>query len=129
MARSLQSRLFDVLFSSETRAGRKFEVFITILIVLSVAAAILESLPGVENDYGPFLRKFEWVVTIIFSVEYLFRVYCAQDRKRYVFSFFGIIDLIAVVPSFLSLFIGYCGSSGSLNSLILCRKDRWWWKP
>ena len=97
-------RLYEIIFESDTTAGRAFDLTLLCCIVASVAIIMLESMAEVKGMFGPWLTSIEWFFTIIFTVEYLARLYVVINRKRYVFSFFGIIDLLSILPSYLSIF-------------------------
>ena len=95
-----------IIFGAETPIGKAFDVALLWIILLSVFAVMLESVEGIRADYGPILYFLEWLFTILFTLEYGLRIYCAPDRKAYIFSFFGMIDLLAVAPTYIDLFIG-----------------------
>lgn len=100
-----RERLFLIIFRSDTPAGKAFDVVLLIVILLSILIVMLESVRSISQEYGPFIRTFEWVVTILFTIEYLLRIYCARHRKGYILSFYGLVDFIAVIPTYLSLFV------------------------
>ncbi|MEM9443836.1 MAG: ion transporter [Verrucomicrobiota bacterium] len=95
-----------VIFGSETTLGKLFDVILIILILDSVIAVMLASVGDLQEEYGEALRIAEWVFTGIFTLEYFVRIWCSEDRRKYLTSFFGIVDLLAIVPTYLSLFIG-----------------------
>lgn len=101
---SLKERVGDIIFETDTPAGRAFDVALLVVILLSVVAVMLESVADIRLRYGPQLRAAEWIFTALFTAEYLLRVYTAYDRRRYVLSFFGVVDLLAILPTYLSLF-------------------------
>ena len=96
-------RLHEIVFESETPAGHAFDVALLVAILLSIVAVILESLPEVRQEYGRSLRAVEWIFTVLFTVEYVVRLICVTRPARYAVSFFGIVDLLAVLPSYLTL--------------------------
>jgi len=100
---SLRERVGDVIFETDTPAGRAFDVALLWAILLSVALVLAESVASVRLRYGTTLRTLEWVFTGLFTVEYVVRVVVARKRRRYVTSFYGVIDLLAIVPTYLSL--------------------------
>lgn len=100
-----RERLFVVIFQSDTPKGKAFDVALLWLILLSVLAVILESVEGVEGGYQEFLHILEWVFTVIFTCEYFLRVLCVRDAWRYVRSPLGLIDLLAVLPTYLSILV------------------------
>ncbi len=99
-----RERLFVIIFESDTPQGKAFDVALLWMIVLSVLAVILESVPDIEARFDRMMYFAEWVFTGIFTVEYLLRVVCVRDKWRYIRSPLGLIDLMAVLPSYLSLF-------------------------
>ena len=96
--------LFVIIFESDTPNGKAFDIGLIIAIVISGFVVALESVVSFRNAYGEFLRITEWVLTAAFSIEYLLRLYCVTKPLRYARSFFGMIDLLAVLPAYLSVF-------------------------
>lgn len=103
--RAWQQRLFRVVFESDTPSGRTFDIGLLVLIVASVLAVCLETVAGIEARWGGALRAAEWVFTISFTAEYLLRLSIVSAPRAYATSFFGLVDLAAVLPSFLSLVV------------------------
>lgn len=95
----LRARLFEIIFEAETPEGRLFDVVLLWAIVCSVIAVMLESVAAYREHWGPELRAAEWFFTILFSIEYVVRLACVRDPRRYATSFFGVIDLLAVLPT------------------------------
>lgn len=102
-ALSTKERLFTIIFGVDTRAGRLFDVCLLIAIGLSLVVVILDSVEHISGAYHRPLLMLEWLFTILFTVEYLLRLYCVKDRLKYATSFFGIIDLVSVLPTYLAL--------------------------
>ena len=102
-AATLRDRLYIVIFESDTRAGKLFDVALLVVIIASVVTVVLESVAWVADEYRHVLHTLEWIYTGLFTVEYLLRVYTAHRRLRYVLSFFGVIDLLALLPTFIDL--------------------------
>lgn len=100
---SLRDRLYVIIFEHETPAGRAFDVVLIVAILTSVVAVMLDSVAEINREYGEFLAAAEWFFTIIFTVEYLLRLYAAQSARGYALSFFGIVDLLAILPTYLSI--------------------------
>ncbi|MFB3103499.1 MAG: ion transporter, partial [Pseudomonadales bacterium] len=94
--------MHEVIFEADTAAGRAFDVLLLWCIVLSVVAVLLESVAAVHERYAWFLRAAEWAFTILFTVEYVMRLVCVGRPLRYASSFFGVVDLLAIVPTYLS---------------------------
>ncbi len=100
-----QQKLHDVIFGYESFAGKLFDVVLLIVIIMSVIAVMLESVTYIAIDYGKHLRIIEWIFTILFAIEYAGRITSSPRKWKYVFSFMGIIDLLAILPTFISIFI------------------------
>ncbi|MGL5980158.1 MAG: ion transporter [Phocaeicola sp.] len=96
--------IYEVIFESNTPAGKIFDVVLILFILLSIAVVVLESIESIRAILAPYLQLFESVFTLFFTVEYLLRIYCSPKRKAYVFSFFGMIDLLATLPLYLGWF-------------------------
>ena len=106
----LKDKLREVIFGYTTKAGKRFDVILLIAIIISVIAVMLDSDKAIHHRYGKILAAIEWIFTILFSIEYLLRIYCSKKKKKYIFSFMGIIDLLSVIPTYLVVFyapIGY----------------------
>lgn len=101
--RELKRVLNEVIFGTDTPAGKLFDVILIIFILLSVFLLMLESIEALAEPYQYILRIGEWLFTAIFTLEYLVRLYCTSRPLRYATSFYGIIDLLSVLPSYLSL--------------------------
>lgn len=104
-------RLHEIIFEADTKLGKLFDVTLLILILISVILVMLESVEGINNTYGTWFEIAEWVITIYFTIEYILRLICVYKPSKYAFSFFGIIDLLSILPSYLELIIGITGSS------------------
>jgi voltage-gated potassium channel len=98
-------RLYEIVFESDTKAGRTFDVTLIAIIVLSVLVVILESVASIRARWGGELRAAEWVFTVLFTAEYLLRLAVVRHPLRYARSFFGIVDLLSVAPTYLSLLV------------------------
>jgi voltage-gated potassium channel len=96
-------RLHEVIFEAETPGGRAFDVALIWCIGLSVAAAVFESVPSVRENYGGLLYAIEWFFTLLFTIEYVLRLVCVRSPARYALSFLGLIDLLAIAPTYASL--------------------------
>lgn len=103
-------RLYNIVFNSDTPAGKAFDIAVMVAIALSLIVAFVESKPAVEGQFKDALTIMEYVLTFFFTLEYLLRLYCSPRPKDYALSFFGIIDLLATLPLYLS-FIPYLASA------------------
>ena len=97
-------RCYTVIFESDTRAGRLFDIALLALILLSVTVVMVDSIESYHRRWGERLLVIEWLFTGVFSVEYVLRLLCVRRPKRYASSFLGLIDLISVLPTYLALF-------------------------
>ncbi|HPP04224.1 MAG TPA: ion transporter [Spirochaetota bacterium] len=100
--KSLKEILYKVIFESDTLAGKVFDIVLIILILLSIVLVMLESI-SFFNKYLNIFRIFEWIFTIIFTIEYIIRIFIVEKKRNYIFSFFGIVDFIASIPSYFTL--------------------------
>lgn len=102
-----KSRIHEIIYGTHTPAGRWFDIILLIVIIYSIIIVMLESVKGYDTKYHNFFNISEWVVTILFSIEYILRIISVNKPKKYIFSFYGIIDLLATIPKYLSLlFVG-----------------------
>ena len=95
--------LFEVIFEADTRAGKRFDVALIVCIVLSVFTVMLDSVSSISAHYGSIFRSLEWLFTVLFTIEYVLRLLCVRRPLRYATSFFGVIDLLAIAPTYISL--------------------------
>lgn len=98
-------RLHQVIFESDTRAGKTFDLLLLLAIVLSVMVVVLDSVASLRDRYGGLLEGIEWAFTILFTLEYLLRLLSVRRPLRYATSFFGLVDLGAILPSYLGLLV------------------------
>ncbi len=100
-----QRQLYIIIFESDTKRGKLFDVILLILILLSVLTVMLDSVPTAKMYLDTWFYYLEWSFTILFTVEYVLRIYSSPKKRRYLFSFYGIIDLLSILPTYISLFI------------------------
>jgi len=100
-----RARLHEIIFEADSRAGRLFDLALIWLILLSVATVILESVRQVRLQYGQLLYALEWLFTLLFTLEYLLRLLSVRRPLRYATSFFGVVDLLAIIPTYLSILV------------------------
>lgn len=98
-------KLQEIIFEADTPAGKAFDVLLLVLILLSIAAVLLDSMPDVRSRHWQALNVAEWVFTGIFTVEYVLRLICVERPLKYALSFYGLVDLLAILPSYVSLFL------------------------
>ena len=98
-----REKLHEIIFEADTPAGKQFDIFLIIIIILSVIVVMLESIADVRNLYSYELHVIEWVFTVLFTIEYGLRLICLRRPSKYATSFFGIVDVLAVIPTYLSL--------------------------
>lgn len=94
-----------MVFRSDTPAAKLFDLVLLWLILLSILSVFLESVASIRENYLSYIRAAEWFFTVIFTIEYILRVYSSRAPLKYIFSFYGLVDLIAFLPAYLSLFI------------------------
>lgn len=114
MPKKWREKLHDALFEHHTPSGKVFDVTFLILIIGSITIVMLDSVPGMHAKYKDAFHLAEWVFTIIFSVEYILRAVLSKKPSRFVFSFLGIVDLLAILPTYFTLFL-----AGSQPLLVL----------
>jgi voltage-gated potassium channel len=102
---AMRDQLYQIIFEADTRGGKLFDVALFIAIIASVTATILNSVGSIHAVYGRWLTGLNWIFTLLFTLEYALRLYCAKRPVRYARSFFGIVDLLAVLPNYLSHFV------------------------
>lgn len=124
MSKNRRKQLNEIIFNSDSRAGRLFDVGLLIAIVLSVITVICESVPDLRKDFTNGFITLEWVFTVIFSIEYILRIYSSNNRVRYIFSFYGLIDLMAILPAFIGIFISGAHSFMIIRAFRLLRVFR-----
>ncbi|HRK39353.1 MAG TPA: ion transporter [Burkholderiaceae bacterium] len=101
---SAKKRLYTIIFEADTRAGKLFDECLIVAILLSLLVVILDSVESVATLYHGQLAVLEWFFTLLFTVEYLARLWCAPNPWAYARSFFGVVDVLAILPTYLALF-------------------------
>ncbi len=120
----LRGRIRYVIFEHDTPAAKAFDVALMAVIVFSVLLVMLETVEQIEVRYGTTLLVLEWIVTILFTIEYIARLWTVEDKWRYARSFFGVIDLLSILPVYLSLVLPGAQSLLVIRSLRLLRVFR-----
>lgn len=101
---NLRQRLHSIIFHTDTPAGQRFDRYLLLTIMASLVVVMLDSIDSIHSQYAPLLASLEWGFTALFAIEYAVRLYCSPKPLRYAFSFFGLIDLLAILPGILALF-------------------------
>ncbi len=100
-----KEKLFRIIFKADSPAGKTFDIILLISIILSVIAVFLDSVGELHAEYGNELYIAEWIFTVLFSIEYFLRIYTVRRKWKYIFSFYGIIDFLAILPTYISLLV------------------------
>jgi len=98
-------KLREIIFGSDTLHGKLFDEILLVAIIISVLAVLLESVKSIEIQFGFYIKCLEWFFTVLFSIEYILRIITVKKTVKYIFSFFGIVDLISIIPTYLSVFL------------------------
>ena len=120
----VKEKLYHIIFESDTPAGKAFDVALLVAILLSILVVTLESVRWIMTDYTEIIKGAEWFFTAIFTIEYALRIYCAPHRMRYVRSFYGLIDFVSILPTYMSLFVAGTQYAMIIRSLRLLRVFR-----
>jgi len=106
-----RTNLHDIIFEADTKPGKTFDITLLILIILSVVAVMLDSVESLYSKYHLEFLRVEWILTILFTIEYVARLVSVRKPWKYVISFYGVIDLLSILPSYLSIFFDGSGQS------------------
>jgi voltage-gated potassium channel len=117
----LKAKLYEIIFEADTRAGRAFDIILLGAIITSVLVVMLESVSEIKTTMGEWLVGLEWFFTGLFTLEYLARLWVVKQKRKYVLSFFGIIDLLSILPTYLGLFFVGAQSLLVVRSIRLLR--------
>lgn len=121
---SWKNKLHEIIYEADTPSGKLFDVVLLIFILLSIVLVMLESVDYIGNKYYGILNILEWIITILFTFEYIARIICVNKPKAYIFSFYGIIDFLSTIPKYLSLFFVGTHSLVAIRALRLLRVFR-----
>ncbi len=103
---TLQKKLFRIIFMADTTAGRIFDIFLLLFILASVVIVMMESVQSLQGKYGNTFNVFEWTFTGLFTIEYMLRIWCSPQPRKYIFSFYGVIDLLCIIPTYIEFLVG-----------------------
>ena len=120
-ATSWRFRLHQIVFEADTPAGKAFDVIVIAAILMSVLVVMLDSVADIHATHGDLLLRLEWMFTILFTVEYIVRLICVGSPVHYARSFFGIVDLLSIIPTYLSVFVTGAQSLLVIRALRLIR--------
>ncbi|MBT4156082.1 MAG: ion transporter [Euryarchaeota archaeon] len=120
LKKNYRSMIHEVIFEADTPSGKLFDIILLFSISASVLAVSLESVDSINHVYGDELYVIEWLFTILFSIEYLLRLYSVMKPIKYATSFFGVVDLVSILPSFIGLLFPFAG----FQSLLVLRALR-----
>ena len=121
---SYRHRLHEIIYEADTPSGKLFDIILLIAILASIILVMLESVDSIEREYGAFLDISEWVITILFSIEYVLRIISVKKPLNYIFSFYGVIDLLSTIPKYVSLILVGTHNLAALRALRLLRVFR-----
>ena len=119
-----KTQLHEIIYEAETKEGKLFDVILLIFILLSVFLVMLESVQSINEKYYALLNISEWIITILFSIEYILRIVSVKKPLSYIFSFYGIIDLLSTIPKYLSFIMVGSHNLIALRALRLLRVFR-----
>ncbi|NNL15786.1 MAG: ion transporter [Flavobacteriaceae bacterium] len=121
---SWRDKLHEIIYEADTPTGKLFDVLLLIAIIASIIFVMMESVDSIDTKYHDFLDAAEWVITILFSLEYITRIISVKKPRKYIFSLYGIIDLLSTIPKYLSFFLVGSQSLVALRALRLLRVFR-----
>jgi len=121
---TLKNKLYQIVFKSNNRAGKLFDIILIVAIIISVLAVMAESVQAIEIRWGRLLITIEWIITILFTIEYIIRILIVRKKSGYIFSFYGIIDFLSIIPTFIGLAFSGAKSLIVLRLLRLMRVFR-----
>ncbi len=124
MKDSLRCKLYSVIFEADTPAGKYFDISLLVIIFFSIIAVMLESVKSFDTHYHFELKVIEWIITLIFTTEYLLRIIIVRKPFAYIFSFFGIIDFLSVIPTYIGLLVSGAHGLIIIRALRLLRVFR-----
>ncbi|MBB1149527.1 MULTISPECIES: ion transporter [unclassified Myroides] len=117
----LKQKIYIIIYGSNTFAGKLFDLVLLAVILMSVILVMLESIESYDMKHHTLLKVLEWVITIFFTIEYILRIICNKQPLKYIFSFYGIVDLISIMPMYLSFFVSDLGVLSVVRALRLLR--------
>ena len=122
--RNWRKKLYLIIYGHDSQKGKVFDIVLLWVIIASIVLVMLESVKTLDAKYHDFFNIAEWIITILFTIEYIARIITVKKPSRYIFSFFGIIDLLSTIPKYLSLIFGGTHALVALRALRLMRVFR-----
>ena len=119
-----REKIFEIIFEADTPLGKRFDILLIIAIIASVIIVMLESVNTINDRFGQLFRILEWIFTAFFTIEYFMRLYVVHRPLKYALSFFGIVDLLSILPSYLSFFFAGTQSLMVIRAIRLLRVFR-----
>lgn len=119
-----KEKLHEIIYEADTKEGKLFDVILLIAILASIVLVMLESIKSFDEKYHDYLNISEWIITVLFSIEYILRVITIKKPFKYIFSFYGIIDLLSTIPKYLSLILVNSHHLAAFRALRLLRVFR-----
>lgn len=124
MTKASKERINRIIFETDTPGGKLFDVLLIVLIFLSIILVMLESVVSIQNEFGKILKILEWMVTIVFTIEYIVRIWIAHKPIKFIFSFFGIVDFLSFLPTYIAIFLSGTHGLMVIRALRLLRVFR-----
>ena len=121
---SWRNQLHEIIYEADTPAGKFFDLSLLVVILLSIVLVMLESIEPIGTKYALIFNILEWIITVLFSLEYIARIVCVKKPRAYIFSFYGIVDFLSTVPKYITLFVVGTNSLLALRALRLLRVFR-----
>ncbi|MFI0430728.1 ion transporter [Mariniflexile sp. HMF6888] len=119
-----KTKLHEIIYEADTPAGKLFDIVLLIAIIASILLVMLESVKSIDAKYHDLLNISEWLITILFTIEYIARIITVKRPYRYIFSFYGIVDLLSTIPKYISIIFGGVHALATLRALRLLRVFR-----
>jgi len=120
----LKEKLHEIIFEADTPMGKLFDIVLMVFIIASILVVMLESVQSINQEYQGIFAVLEWVFTIFFTVEYILRLYCVYRPMKYALSFFGVVDLIAILPTYIAFLFPEARALAAVRSMRILRVFR-----
>lgn len=117
-------KIHEIIYEADTPQGKLFDVVLLITILASILLVMLESVESIDKNFHDFLNISEWIITVLFTIEYIARVLTVKKPLNYIFSFYGIVDLLSTIPKYISLIFGGIHALAAIRALRLLRVFR-----